>query len=147
MPLLRYQDTNEYEPGEELDDPETWSLLQAIYNTQGYDFRDYAAASIRRRVRHRVRAEGLASIAELEEKVLHEPAYLERFLLGLSVNVSAMFRDPSFYARFRTEVVPHLRTYPFVRIWHAGCSTGEEVYSMAILMKEEALYDLRWVGC
>jgi chemotaxis protein methyltransferase CheR len=72
--------------------------------------------------------------------VLHDPACLDRFLLGLSVNVTSMFRDPSFYRAFRAQVVPLLRTYPFIRIWHAGCSTGEEVYSMAILLEEEGLY-------
>src|SRR5690606_27085585 len=80
-------------------------------------------------------------ISALQERVLHDPAALERFLLGLSVNVTAMFRDPSFYLTFRTRVVPLLRTYPFIRIWHAGCSTGEEVYSMAILLHEEGLYE------
>jgi chemotaxis protein methyltransferase CheR len=77
----------------------------------------------------------------LQEKVLHEPASMERLLLDLSINTTAMFRDPTFYLAFREKVVPNLRTYPFVRIWHAGCSTGEEVYSMAMLLEEEGLYD------
>ncbi|HJT16786.1 MAG TPA: protein-glutamate O-methyltransferase CheR, partial [Thermoanaerobaculia bacterium] len=76
-----------------------------------------------------------------QEKVLHDPSSMERLLLDLSINTTAMFRDPTFYLAFRQKVVPVLRTYPFVRIWHAGCSTGEEVYSMAILLYEEGLYD------
>ena len=86
-------------------------------------------------------AEGLTTISGLQERVLHDPACMERLLLDLSVNVTAMFRDPTFYRAFREQVVPLLRTYPFIRIWHAGCSTGEEVYSLAILLQEEGLYD------
>jgi chemotaxis protein methyltransferase CheR len=80
-------------------------------------------------------------VSALQERVLHDPAAMERLLLDLSITVTAMFRDPGFYAAFRRDVVPLLRTYPFIRIWHAGCSTGEEVYSMAILLQEEGLYD------
>ena len=80
-------------------------------------------------------------MSALQERVLHEPQMMEKLLLDLSINVTAMFRDPSFYQAFREHVVPLLRTYPFIRIWHAGCSTGEEVYSMAILLREEGLYD------
>jgi len=85
--------------------------------------------------------EGLSTISGLQERVLHEPACLDRLLVALSINVSAMFRDPTFYRAFREKVVPILRTYPFVRVWHAGCSTGEEAYSMAILLQEAGLYD------
>src|SRR4029077_12905617 len=81
------------------------------------------------------------SISELQARILHDTDAMERLLLDLSVNVTAMFRDPSFYKEFRGLVVPMLRTYPFIRIWHAGCSTGEEVYSMAILLEEEGLYE------
>jgi chemotaxis protein methyltransferase CheR len=80
-------------------------------------------------------------VSALQERVLHEPQMMEKLLLDLSINVTAMFRDPGFYVAFREKVVPMLRTYPFIRLWHAGCSTGEEVYSMAILLKEEGLYD------
>src|SRR6185369_6197239 len=107
----------------------------------GFDFRSYAYASIRRRLWRRIEAEGLKTITALQERVLHDPAMMEQLLLDLSINVTAMFRDPSFYLAFREKVVPLLRTYPFFRIWHAGCSTGEEVYSMAILLEEEGLYD------
>lgn len=116
-------------------------LLEAVFRYYGYDFRNYAPASLKRRIWNVIEAEGLSSISGLQEKVLHHRDCLERFLLVLSVNVTAMFRDPSFYLAFRNVVVPLLRTYPFIRIWHAGCSTGEEAYSMAILMQEEDLYN------
>ena len=116
-------------------------LLEGIFRHYGFDFRSYAYASIRRRLWKRIEEEGLSSVSSLQEKVLHDPAMMEKLLLDLSINVTAMFRDPGFYVTFREHVVPLLRTYPFVRIWHAGCSTGEEVYSMAILLREEGLYD------
>lgn len=125
---------------DELETIEIQLLLEALYRYYGFDFRDYAIASLKRRIWNAVQSEGLNSISGLQEKVLHDPACLERFLLGLSVHVTSMFRDPSFYIAFRRRVIPLLRTYPFIRIWHAGCSTGEEVYSMAILMYEEGLY-------
>jgi chemotaxis protein methyltransferase CheR len=116
-------------------------LLEGIFRHYGFDFRSYAYASIRRRLWKRIDEEGLTSMSALQERVLHEPAMMEKLLLDLSINVTAMFRDPSFYVAFREHVVPLLRTYPFIRIWHAGCSTGEEVYSMAMLLREEGLYD------
>lgn len=116
-------------------------LTEGIYRHYGFDFRDYSLPSLRRRMWKRVYAEGLVTISGLLEKVLHDPACMERLLLDLSINTTAMFRDPTFYLAFRKKVIPLLRTYPFVRIWHAGCSTGEEVYSMAILLTEEGLYD------
>lgn len=116
-------------------------LTDGIYEHYGFDFRDYALPSLRRRIWKRIYAEGLSTISGLQEKVLHDASCMERLLLDLSINTTAMFRDPAFYLVFRQKVVPMLRTYPFVRIWHAGCSTGEEVYSMAILLHEEGLYD------
>jgi chemotaxis protein methyltransferase CheR len=116
-------------------------LLEGIFRHYGFDFRAYAYASIRRRLWKRIEEEGLASVSALQERVLHEPEMMEKLLLDLSINVTSMFRDPSFYVAFRKHVVPMLRTYPFIRIWHAGCSTGEEVYSMAMLLREEGLYD------
>ena len=116
-------------------------LLEGVYRHYGFDFRSYAYASIRRRLWKRVEGEGLATISELQARILHDPDSMERLLLDLSVNVTAMFRDPSFYKEFRERIIPLLRTYPFLRIWHAGCSTGEEVFSMAILLEEEGLYD------
>src|SRR5512132_970685 len=125
----------------ELEEIEVKLLTEGIYHHYGFDFRDYSLPSLRRRIWKRVYAEGLTTIAGLIEKVLHDPQSMERLLLDLSINTTAMFRDPTFYLAFRRKVVPLLRTYPFVRIWHAGCSTGEEVYSMAILLHEEGLYD------
>jgi chemotaxis protein methyltransferase CheR len=116
-------------------------LLEAIYRYYGYDFRGYAAASLKRRIMNMLAAEQLATVSGLQERILHEPECLGRLLTALTVNVTAMFRDPEFFLAFRQKVVPMLRTYPFLRIWHAGCSTGEEVYSMAILLQEEGLYD------
>src|SRR5881397_3261997 len=116
-------------------------LLEGIFRHYGFDFRSYAYASIRRRLWKRIESEGLHTISELQARVLHDPEMMERLLLDLSVNVTAMFRDPGFYLAFRQIAIPLLRTWPFIRIWHAGCSTGEEVYSMAILLEEEGLYD------
>ena len=128
-----------YDP--DLERIEIELLLEGIFRHYGFDFRSYAYASIRRRLWRRIEAEGLKTVSALQEKALHQPEMMERLLLDLSINVTAMFRDPAFYLAFRQKVVPHLRTYPFIRIWHAGCSTGEEVYSMAILLEEEGLYD------
>ncbi|MDE3090325.1 MAG: protein-glutamate O-methyltransferase CheR [Chloroflexota bacterium] len=116
-------------------------LLEGIYQQYGYDFRDYAPASLKRRIVKCMRDEKLKSVSAFQDRVLHDPAVMERLLFTISVDVTAMFRDPSFYSAFRKKLVPLLRTYPFVRIWHAGCSTGAEVYSMAILLEEEGLYD------
>jgi chemotaxis protein methyltransferase CheR len=126
---------------EDVDEIELALLLEGVYRRYGFDFREYAPASLRRRVWRRVHAEGLTTLSALQDKLLHDPASMERLLLDLSINVTAMFRDPSFYAAFREKVVPALRTYPFTRIWVAGCSTGEEVYSLAILLQEEGVYD------
>ena len=116
-------------------------LLEGVFRHYGFDFRSYAYASIRRRLWKRVEGEGLRTISGLQARILHDQDAMERLLLDLSVNVTAMFRDPNFYREFREVVVPLLRTYPFIRIWHAGCSTGEEVFSMAIVLEEEGLYD------
>jgi chemotaxis protein methyltransferase CheR len=125
----------------ELEQLEIELLLEAVYRRYGFDFRQYAQASLKRRLWRRLIAEGLRSISELQAKLLHDPHCMERLLLDLSINVTSMFRDPTFYVAFRDKVVPALHTYPFTRIWCAGCSTGEEVYSLAILLTEEGLYD------
>lgn len=125
----------------ELERIEIELLLEGIYRRYGFDFRAYAYSSLKRRLWKRIHAEGLNAVSGLQERVLHDPTLMEKLLLDLSINVTAMFRDPSFYLAFREQVVPLMRTYPFIRIWHAGCSTGEEVYSMAILLQEEGLYD------
>ncbi|MBW4695492.1 MAG: protein-glutamate O-methyltransferase CheR [Lyngbya sp. HA4199-MV5] len=123
-----------------LEEIEVQLLLEGVYRYYGFDFRDYAPSSLRRRIRKILAAEALPTISALQDRLLHDSACLERFLLGLTVNVTSMFRDPSFFVSFRKKIVPLLRTYPFIRIWHAGCSTGQEVYSMAILLQEEGLY-------
>ena len=116
-------------------------LLEAVFKRYGFDFREYAPASLRRRVNRRLELERLPTISALQERLLRDPDVMERLLLDLSINVTAMFRDPSFYGALREQVVPLLKTYPFTRIWVAGCSTGEEVYSLAILLAEEGLYE------
>ena len=125
----------------DLEQIEIALLLEAIYRRYGFDFRQYAPASLKRRVWRRIYGENLTTVAGLIERVLHDPAVMERLLLDLSINVTAMFRDPDFFRAFREHVVPQLRTYPFTRIWNAGCSSGEETYSLAILLQEEGLYD------
>jgi len=129
------------QPGGELERIEIELLLEAIDRHYGFDFRGYALGSLRRRLWRSAAEEGVQSISGLQEKVLHDPRAMERLLTGLSVNVTTMFRDPSFYVAFREHVVPLLRTYPFIRFWNAGCSSGEETYSLAILLREEGLYE------
>ena len=124
-----------------LENLEIAILLEAVFRHSGYDFRNYAPASIKRRIQECVRVEKVETISDLQARVLHDPNCLERFLLALSINVTAMFRDPAFYLAFRTRVVPLLRTYPSLRIWVAGCATGEEACSLAILLQEEGLYE------
>lgn len=124
-----------------LEDIEIALFLDGIRQWYGFDFHDYATASLKRRIWKCVQAEGLKTVSGFLERVLHDPACMERFLMTISVDTTAMFRDPEFYLAFRQKVVPLLRKLPFIRIWHAGCASGEEVYSMAILMQEEGLYD------
>jgi len=131
---------NLLEPNE-LEEIEIKLLLEGLYQMYGYDFRSYVRGSIGRRILYRMKAERLPTITALLEKVLHEPGVLERLLNDFSIRMTEMYRDPSFFAAFRNEVVPLLRDLPEIRIWHAGCATGEEVYSMAILLKEEGLLE------
>jgi chemotaxis protein methyltransferase CheR len=116
-------------------------ILQAIFNKYGYDFRNYSKAHVKRRLLNRLNASKLKSISEMQHKVLHESNYFETILRDLSINVTEMFRDPGFYLALRKDVIPILKTYPFFKVWHAGCSTGEEVYSFAVLLMEEGIYD------
>lgn len=124
-----------------VEQAEVEALVTAILQRYGYDFSHYARASFLRRVRHALAEEGVASVSELQARLLRDAFALRRFLAHLSVHVTSMFRDPDFYQMLRKNVIPWLRTYPFVRIWHAGCATGEEVYSMCILLEEEGIYD------
>jgi chemotaxis protein methyltransferase CheR len=124
-----------------VEDIELELLLEGVFRHYGFDFRNYAVSSLKRRVWNFLQTEQIGTISQLQDRVLHDSQWLERFLFALAVNVSAMFRDPHFYLTFRKEVVPVLKTYPFIRIWLAGVSMGEEVYSLAILLKEEGIYD------
>lgn len=128
-----------YVVDDQLEHLEIELLLEGLFRHYGIDFREYAYASLRRRIWNFVRAENLSSISGLQEKLLHEPDSLDRFVSAVSVSVTAMFRDPSFYRAMRQKVLPMLRTYATPNIWHAGCASGEEVYSMAILLQEEGL--------
>ncbi|WP_428911886.1 CheR family methyltransferase [Niallia sp. Krafla_26] len=125
----------------DLEELEIKLLLQGLFEWCGYDFRNYAYQSIKRRIWHRVHEENLDTITELLNKVLHDPQVLQRLVGDFSIHVTEMFRDPLFFLHFREKIVPLLRTYPSIRIWHAGCSTGEEVYSMAILLHEAGLLE------
>lgn len=124
-----------------LEDIEIRLLLEAIYAMYGYDFRAYSKASVRRRILHRLGLSGLPTIMDMTNRVLRDKQFFVTLLNDLTVNVTEMYRDPMFYRRFREEVVPVLKTFPFIKIWHAGCSTGEEIYSMAVLLEEEGLYE------
>lgn len=124
-----------------LEELEIDLLLEAVHRRYGYDFRQYARGSVRRRLWRRVYSENLRTISALTDRLLHDPACMERLLRDLSINVTAMFRDPPFFQALREKVVPLLRTYPFIRVWNPGCSTGEETLSLAILLTEVGLYD------
>ncbi len=125
----------------DTEDIEVDLLLEGIYLKYGYDFRSYSKASIKRRIKQRLAAEGLEKISQLQQQILYQREKFSLLLNDLTINVTEMFRDPGFYKAFREHVVPVLHSYPSIKIWHAGCSTGEEIYSMAILLKEEGLYD------
>jgi chemotaxis protein methyltransferase CheR len=114
-------------------------LLDAIYHLYHYDFRGYAAASLRRRLRTAMGRFECRSLSQLQDRVIHEPDVFATLLDYLTVQVSEMFRDPDYFRALREQVVPLLRTYPSLKVWVAGCSAGEEAYSLAILLREEGL--------
>lgn len=114
-------------------------LLEALYQRYHYDFRNYAQASIKRRLRQAREQLGFATYSALQDGLLHDPALLPRLLGYLTIQVSEMFRDPSYFRSLREKVLPHLRTYPSLKVWVAGCSEGEELYSLVILFREEGL--------
>ena len=116
-------------------------LLEAVYTLSGYDFRKYNQQSILRRIEHRMRLNNFSSISQLTESIIYNKELLKVLLNDFSINVTEMFRDPSFFRSFREEIIPQLKQLDKIRIWHAGCATGEEVYSMAILLQEEGLLD------
>ena len=125
----------------DTEDIEIKLLIDAVFLRHGYDFRQYAGASLTRRIKKCLSDSGARTISEMIPKVIHDKAFFSSFLHGLSVNVTEMFRDPLFFLSLRKKVIPYLNTFPFVKIWSVGVSTGEEVYSLAILLKEEGLYE------
>ena len=124
-----------------IEDLEIDLLLEGLFQRYHYDFRHYARASIKRRLVQAREQMGYATLSALQDAMLHDPGMLPRLLGYLTVQVSEMFRDPSYFRALRETVLPHLRTYPSLKVWVAGCSHGEEVYSLAILFREEGLYD------
>lgn len=126
---------------DEIEKIELELFLEAIYQRYGYDFRHYARASARRRARNILANSGRQSLSDLIPLLLHDEDFAQKAIYDFSITVTEMFRDPDFYRAVRETIVPYLRTYPFIKIWLAGCATGEEVYSLAILLKEEGLYD------
>ncbi|MDF2924537.1 MAG: methylase of chemotaxis methyl-accepting protein [Paenibacillaceae bacterium] len=124
-----------------IEEVETRLLLEGIYQIYGYDFRQYSIASVTRRILYRMRSEGLRSISALQERLLRDPGLWKKLFNDICIPVTEMFRDPYFFESIRLNIVPELRKLNKIHIWHAGCSTGEEVYSLAILLKEEQLYD------
>ncbi len=125
----------------ELFDLELRLLLEAVYQRYHYDFRDYALASLRRRMRHAMARFECDSMGALQHRLLHEPETFALAMQYFTVQVSEMFRDPAYFRMLREHAIPVLRTYPSIKLWIAGCSTGEEVWSLAILLHEEGLLD------
>jgi chemotaxis protein methyltransferase CheR len=128
-------------PDKGIEDIEVRLVLEAINARYGYDFRDYSPESMRRRVQAALARSGADNLGVLQHRLLLEPEFFASLIDDLTVQVSEMFRDPTFYRAFREQVVPMLRTYPQLKIWHAGCASGEEVYATAILLSEENLYE------
>ncbi len=126
---------------DEVEEIEISLLLEGIYRRYGYDFRDYARASVTRRMTQFLQDSGCESYLDVAGKLLRDAEFFYRLIPYFSVSVTALFRDPSFYAALRSNVVPLLRTWPSFKVWHAGCATGEEVYSMAILLREQGIID------
>ncbi|OIQ68814.1 chemotaxis protein methyltransferase [mine drainage metagenome] len=128
-------------PEADLEQIEVSLLTEAIYRRWGYDFRDYAPASLKRRILRIVELEGVASISALQERLLRDAPCMQRFIDQILVSVTSMFRDPGFYRAFRAEAIRLLKQHSSLRIWHAGCASGEEVYSMAIVLQQEGLLE------
>ena len=125
----------------ENQDIEIRLLIEAIFQKYGYDFRNYSQAHVKRRILNRFNISGMPRITDMIHECLTNHQFVDQLLTDLSITVTEMFRDPVFYGELRREILPLLQSYPFIKIWHAGCSSGEEVYSMAILLKEEGLYE------
>ncbi|KJU86824.1 protein-glutamate O-methyltransferase CheR [Candidatus Magnetobacterium bavaricum] len=133
--------TDNLEDHSENEDIEVRILLEAIYLKYGYDFRNYSKASLKRRIAQRMTLSSLDNVSDMIHKILYDRAFFDMFLNELSIKVTEMFRDPLFFLAMRKQVIPLLRPLPFIKVWIAGCSTGEEVYSLAILLTEEKLYE------
>lgn len=116
-------------------------LLEAIYQRSGHDFRQYSKATMQRRIQDALQKSDCANLTEMIQKLLYDGSFFQWLLWHFSITVTEWFRDPLFYRTLREKVVPYLKTFPFFKIWHAGCATGEEVYSLAIVLKEEGIYD------
>lgn len=125
----------------DISEREILSLLEVVYQKYGYDFRQYSTAHIKRRIMNRMAISGIKDISQMQSKVFNDTIFASELLQDLSITVTEMFRDPDFYKSLRENIVPILKTYPFIKIWHAGCATGEEAYSMAIILQEEGLYE------
>lgn len=125
----------------DVEDLEIRCLLDAVYLCHGHDFRHYNFPTLKRRLQILLGREKLQHFSQLIPMVVHDEIFLQGFLRVLSINVTEMFRDPDFYLALQKQIFPLLRTFPFFKIWHAGCSTGEEVYSLAILLEEHGLYE------
>jgi chemotaxis protein methyltransferase CheR len=125
----------------EIEDIEIELLIQAVKKMYNYDFSDYRFAHIKRRLKRRMEIDKIKSINEMTGIVLRDINFFQKILLDLSINVTEMFRCPGFFKEIREKVIPILKTYPSIKLWHAGCSTGEEIFSMAIILKEEGLLD------
>ena len=126
---------------DKVEDIEIRLLLEAIYQRYHYDFRGYSRASVKRRLKQVIERFDCRSISMLQDKVLHDASLFPSFLALMTVQVSEFFRDPAYFKTIREQVVPHLRTYPSLKVWIAGCSSGEELYSFVILFREEGLED------
>lgn len=126
---------------EKIEDIEIRLLLEALYRRYHYDFRNYAQTSVKRRLRQARDQMGLPSYSALQDRMLRDPDTVARLLGFLTIQVSELFRDPGYFRAIREKVVPHLKTYPSLKVWIAGCSKGEELYSFAILFREEGLFD------
>ncbi len=124
-----------------VEDIEIRLLLEAIFQQYHYDFRGYSMASIKRRLTQAKITFGCSSISQLQDRVMHEPEILPQLLSFLTVQVSELFRDPHYFKAIREKVIPHLKTYPSLKVWIAGCSSGEELYSFAIMFQEEGIAD------
>jgi len=117
------------------------AFLEIVYSRYGYDFRDYAESSVKRRIQYYMDKHSLSSFCDLEKRIVGDESAFIEFVQELSITVTEMFRDPTFFRQLRHVVMPRLATYPFIKIWIAGCATGQEVYSLAIILREEGIFD------